>query len=186
MSKKEKRKFKKRVILGGLTFLLALALVGPSFVGLFVNNEGEDNLDNSNISYTSAELNKMIEDEPENISLKVDLAKAYWEEGEREKSVEIYEEILKDSPNQSEIRIDLAYEYFLMGKYDLAKEHLEKELEVNPSGSEANYVLGLVFAYGESKYDLAIVQLENYLEMMPEGKNVDKAKELLEKWKSKE
>ncbi len=188
MSRREKRKLHQRIVFGALVAVLSVGLIASSLVlpvnNLFSGNPAPDQEQTAPQQATAAELEKKVKENPKDSALLAELAAAFMQEGNKEKSAQTYEKVLSLKPGDSNVRMNLALTYFLMSNNDKAIEHLQYEIKNNPKNNEAHYYLGQVLAYGKNDFNGGIQELQKFIDLAKTGDDVVKAKQMLEEWQT--
>ncbi|GBF33477.1 hypothetical protein DCCM_2579 [Desulfocucumis palustris] len=188
MSRREKRKFRQRILLGAVAAVLSVGLLASSLALPVSNLFSGDPAASQSQAQTepeqpaAAELEKKVKENPKDPALLAQLAEAYMREENREKAAENYEKVLSIKPGESSVRMNLALTYFLMDNNDKAIEHLQYEIKNNPGNNEAHYYLGQVLAYGKNDFKGGAQELQKFVDLAKTGENVAKAKQMLEEW----
>lgn len=94
-----------------------------------------------------------------------DIAEIYTEQGEYDKAIGIYKELLQDSPQDAYLHHSLAYTYAKAGKRLEAIEEYERTIALEPNDPEAHYSLGLSYRASNNDEDAqkAIEHLDKVL-----------------------
>jgi cytochrome c-type biogenesis protein CcmH/NrfG len=91
-----------------------------------------------------AGLEKIVEQNPNNVSALTQLANDYFDTQNYEKSVEYYGRVAKIDPRNADVLTDMAIAYRKLGKPNDAVATFRKALEVDPNHSLALFNLGIV------------------------------------------
>lgn len=95
------------------------------------------------------------------------LAKMYFEKGDFQNSVEIYEILVKNNPKNYENTFNLAMAYKNNAQYDKAKDAYYKAIELEPNSAESYFNLAYL-CFNENDIDGAINCYKKVLEMYPD------------------
>lgn len=183
----KKNKFRKGIFLA-LTILIAIGLVIP-LAGLFSNQTDSNSVEGDNTAQQTpqemlAELENKAKEDPGNTKVLMDLAQAYFYAGKPDQATKTYEQVLTLDPANSEARYDMATIYYYSSQNDLAIAQLQQLLKNDPNNINAHYLYGIVLGTGVKDYQGGIKELETFIELAKEGSDVDKAKQIINEWKS--
>lgn len=185
LSTKRSRRKQKTVFLITAIFLAA-GLVASSMAGIFSGSSHDDQARAvTEPEQTIAELEKQVQENPQDVILLGKLARAYKDNGQVEKAEETYLKALQVDPGSS-LRTELAFMYFLQGKNQQAVAQMEEELERHPDNLTARYYLGQFLAYGLEEYTRAVEELRAFVDAAGkvEGMEVDvqKARQMIKEF----
>lgn len=96
-------------------------------------------MSNNDFVGAKEELEKVLEEEPENqVALNM-LAMVYFKLKEYKKSLEFWDKLLSENMNVPSLHTNIGLCYFKIEEYQKALEHFEKSLELNPNPTVLNY-----------------------------------------------
>jgi len=121
---------------------------------------------------------------PGDTAVLMELAEAYVYTSKPDQAVKTYEQVLLIDPGQSEARYMIAYVYYMSGKYDLSVTRLQELILKDPEYTEAHLLYGYVLGAGKKDYAGGIQELEKYVALAKEGPDVEKAKLVINEWKT--
>lgn len=182
-----KNKIRKGIFLF-VTILIAIGLVIP-LAGLFSNQSDYSGVQGDDIAQQTpqerlAELENQVQENPGNVNVLLELAQAYFYAGDPDQATKTYEQVLALDAQNSEARYDLATIYYFSSKYDLAIAQLQELLKNEPDNKDARYFYGIVLGTGVKDYQGGIQELEKFIELAKEGPDVEKAKQIIDEWKT--
>ncbi|HBC92799.1 MAG TPA: hypothetical protein DCZ10_07810 [Pelotomaculum sp.] len=186
-----KKYFKNRIRKGiflFVTILIAIGLVIP-IAGLFSNQPDYSGVQGDDTAQQTpqerlAELENQARENPGNVNVLLELAQAYFYAGNPDQATKTYEQVLALDTQNSEARYDLATIYYFSSKYDLAIAQLQELLKNEPDNKDARYFYGIVLGTGVKDYQGGIQELEKFIELAKEGPDVEKAKQIIDEWKT--
>lgn len=186
-----KKYFKNRIRKGiflFVTILIAIGLVIP-IAGLFSNQPDYSGVQGDDTAQQTpqerlAELENQARENPGNVNVLLELAQAYFYAGDPDQATKTYEQVLALDTQNSEARYDLATIYYFSSKYDLAIAQLQELLKNEPDNKDARYFYGIVLGTGVKDYQGGIQELEKFIELAKEGPDVEKAKQIIDEWKT--
>lgn len=110
-------------------------------------------------------LEKMLIAQPDNVEATVQLANDYFDLGNYEKSVEIYQKASSLDPNNADVITDMGVAYRRMKKPEDAITAFKKALSVKPDHALALFNMGIVLKDDVKKPEDAIAAWEKFLEV---------------------
>lgn len=126
-----------------------------------------------------AELERVLEDDPDNEYAYFFLGAAHFEKGNFEKAMKAYVLALDRAPGYLGAMVSLGHTLRMLGRYDQALRIGREVLARSPEDADALYLLGLVhFARGEES--AAAGYLRRFLDTRPELEVAQEARGLLE------
>ncbi len=178
-TKRSKRTTKIIAIILAASLLISsiIVLISGAF-GLFAENTPVADSD-SPPALSLPELEKQVQEHPQDAELKLQLADAYYAQSDTEQAVKLCQEILTQEPDNSEAKIYLATLYSLQDQNEEACTLLKEEIEKNPVQAKPYYVLGRTLACNMAEYAEAATYLEKYLELEPQGMYAENASSFL-------
>ncbi len=109
-------------------------------------------------------LEKMLAVNPNNAEALVQLGNDYFDMGNYEKAVEIYQRSLAVDPRNADVITDMGVAYRKMGKSKEAADAFRKTLEVDPDHALALFNLGIVLRDDLKDYPAALEAWEAFLQ----------------------
>jgi len=134
-------------------------------VGDVVRGEGQVDLS----SITNEEMEGVVAANPEIVPMRLALARRYFEEGDFERALSHYFEVLNREQNP-EALANIGWMTYLSGRPDIAASYLEAALDRQPDSLAAEWFLGNIYAslerFDEAAFLLTKVASSNEV---PEG-----------------
>jgi len=118
----------------------------------------------SDVRSRIAGLEKMLAVNPNNAEALVQLGNDYFDMGNYEKAVEIYQRSLAVDPRNPDVITDMGVAYRKMGKSKEAADAFRKALEVDPDHALALFNLGIVLRDDLKDYPAALKAWEAFLQ----------------------
>lgn len=189
-----KNKKRQKMIFLITAIFVAAGLVGSTIIGIFAGSSQEDY---ARAGYQApqtpgqrvADLEDRLKKNPGDVEILGQLAEAYYDNGQVDKSFETYKKALDIDPDNSRLRTSLAIKYFLQDKPEDAVAQMREEIKQNPGNNMAHYYLGQFLAYGLGKYDQAVQELQIFLDGVGDSRvmaaEVAKARQMIEEFKDK-
>ena len=118
----------------------------------------------SDVRSRIAGLEKMLAVNPNNAEALVQLGNDYFDMGNYEKAVEIYQRSLAVDPRNPDVIADMGVAYRKMGKSKEAADAFRKALEVDPDHALALFNLGIVLRDDLKDYPAALKAWETFLQ----------------------
>jgi tetratricopeptide (TPR) repeat protein len=112
-------------------------------------------------------LEKMYEQNPEDLSVTQDLARYKMDIDDYDKAVSLYQEIIKAKPQDAEAYFWLGYAYEEKGQRNKAIKKWEKALDLDPNHADSLNALGYIYAEQGIKLDRAEILVKRALEIRP-------------------
>ncbi|RHZ71992.1 hypothetical protein Glove_248g29 [Diversispora epigaea] len=113
-----------------------------------------------------ADLNKVLEIEPNNVKVLISKGKVYKKMGKYEESIADLSRALEIEPNNAEVLISRGYTYFRMKEYEEYMADLSRALEIEPNNAEVLISRGYTY-FRMKEYEESIVDLSRALEIEP-------------------
>ena len=129
---------------------------------------------------TAVTLEQQVNDHPDDLEARLDLAQTYLEAGQPREASQQYVEVLKRDPNNPEATTRLALLVYEAGDTNDALLGVEKVLAQHPDYPEALFIDGVILLNGENRPRDAIPPLQRYLQVAPTGGYRDDAQQLLQ------
>ena len=155
VSKPARKRLDQRALVGIGLVAIALVVIGvfavrslntPSVVGAdgIVGDvvRGEGQIDLSTIS--NEEMEVVVAENPDIVAMRLALARRYFEEGEFDKALDHYFEVL-DREQHPEALANVGWMTYLSGRPDIAAGYVEVALERQPDFLAAKWFLGNIY-----------------------------------------
>jgi len=183
----KRNRFRKAVFIT-ITALIAIGLVVP--LAAMFQKQPTSGGTQSTAQQTNqdrlAELEAKALENPTDTAVLMELAETYVYTGNPDLAVKTFEQVLALDPGKSEARYDIAFIYYMSAKYDQAEAKLQELLQKDPDNKEAHYLYGVVLGTGKKDYAAGIKEIEKYIELAKEGPNVEKARQIINEWKTQQ
>ncbi|MGC8604626.1 MAG: tetratricopeptide repeat protein [Desulfomonilaceae bacterium] len=114
-------------------------------------------------------LERMLGATPQNLQALIQLGNDYFDIGNYEKSIEIYEKALKIDPQNAEVTTDMGVAYRRLGKTDESVKFFRKALEIDPNQGLAMFNLGMVLRDDKKDLPAALQVWKTFLEKTPDS-----------------
>ncbi len=114
--------------------------------------KGQENNPKEEIKARISEIEHILESSPNNLQALIQLGGDYFDMGQYDKSIQIYDKALKIDPKNAEITTDMAVAYRRLGKTDESVKLFRKAIEMDPNQTLAMFNLGIVLR--DDKKDL--------------------------------
>jgi len=112
--------------------------------------------------------NSAIEKSPDEIDYYFQLAETYDKIGEREKCIQVSEQVMEKMPDySSDVLYYLAMKYQAWEEYDNAFEALEQMIEINPDDLRPYYQFGRTAIFSGQQLERAVEYYTHYLQHTP-------------------
>ncbi len=118
----------------------------------------------SDVRSRIAGLEKMLAVNPKNADALVQLGNDYFDTGNYEKAVEIYQRSIEVDPRNADAITDMGAAYRKLGKGKEAADAFRKALEVDPDHALALFNLGIVLRDDLKDYPAALKAWETFLQ----------------------
>ena len=187
--KRTKSKLRKTVFII-ITVLIAIGLVIP-LAALFQKQPTDGGAQGPGASQQTlqerlADLEAEAARSPENTAVLMELADMYIYGGKQEQAVKTYEQVLAVDPGCSDARYMMAYVHYSKDENDQAIDILQELIANDPGYAEAHLLYGFVLGHGKKDYAGGIQELEQFVAKVGEGPEVEKAKLIIEEWKTEQ
>ncbi len=117
----------------------------------------------------AAELREAAEGAPEDVQVRMDLGKLYFDAQRFEDAIPWYEAALALRPEAVDVSTDLGVAYFYLDDTDRALEQFARSLEVDPEHPKTILNLGIVLAIGKQDLDGALAAWEQVQQVAPDS-----------------
>jgi len=124
-------------------------------------------MQNIELSNQAKQLESMLESDPENLNLLINLGNVYYDMSNSEKSIIYYERALKIQPDNPMVMVDCGAMYREFGNPDKAIEMFRGAMKVNPELPQAYFNLGAVLRMEKNSPKEAAAIWKKYLELVP-------------------
>jgi cytochrome c-type biogenesis protein CcmH/NrfG len=151
--------------LGATAVPLLLGGVGERSAGGFITGAQPS----SSPPGSATPLQQRVQDHPNDLEARLDLAQTYLESGRPRDASQQYVEVLKRDPNNPEATTRLALLVYEAGDPDDALKGVEKVLIQHPDYPEALFLKGVILLNAEKRPQDAIAPLQRYLQVAPTG-----------------
>jgi cytochrome c-type biogenesis protein CcmH/NrfG len=170
-----------------LTVLIAVGLVVPLASLLQKQPDGgaQDTAPvQQSLQDRLSELETKAMENPGDKTVLMDLADTYRYMGKPDQAIKTYEQALALDPNDSAVSVDIATVYYLSNKNDQAIAQLQGVLKREPDNKDAHLLMGFVLGGGKKDYAGGIQEMEKFISLAKEGPDVEKARQVIDEWKS--
>lgn len=169
-------------IVGVITIILSLSGV----INLSVEQSRESiTQQNTNsgidLSYINRinELKALIEQEPNNVAILLELANLQFDSGFFEEASRNYSKYLQSDPQNADARIDMAVCFYNMQQFEKAEAAILEAIKYSPKHQTGFLNLGIVYL-AQQKVDAAKEWFKKAIELNPNTEVANKAKSLLQ------
>ncbi|MCL5124048.1 MAG: tetratricopeptide repeat protein [Deltaproteobacteria bacterium] len=165
-------------LVGMLLIFVAGVLTGIGISAWKLDTRGGGDLQSGKVKESEAKneirarisgLEKMLAANPDNLEALIQLGNDYFDMGNYEKSVNIYQNALKIDPTNPEIATDMGVAYRRLGKTDESIKFFRKALEIDPNQALAMFNLGMVLRDDKKDLQGALKVWKTFLEKAPES-----------------
>jgi tetratricopeptide (TPR) repeat protein len=120
-----------------------------------------------------------VQDQPNDLAARLDLAHRYLDAGMIEESLSEYAVALELDPDDAEALAHVGIILFQSGRPEEALRSVERALATDPRYPEALFIQGVILLRGLDRPDEAITAFETYLDAAPFGVERGKAKDMI-------
>jgi tetratricopeptide (TPR) repeat protein len=120
-----------------------------------------------------------VQDQPNDLAARLDLAHRYLDAGMIEESLSQYAVALELDPDDAEALAHVGIILFQSGRPEEALRSVERALATDPRYPEALFIQGVILLRGLDRPDEAITAFETYLDAAPFGVERETAKDLI-------
>ena len=120
-----------------------------------------------------------VQDQPNDLAARLDLADRYLDAGMIEESLSQYAVALELDPDDAEALAHVGIILFQSGRPEEALRSVERSLSTDPRYPEALFIQGVILLRGLDRPDEAITAFETYLDAAPFGVERGKAKDMI-------
>ncbi len=120
-----------------------------------------------------------VEDHPDDLAARLDLAHRYLDAGMIEESLGEYAVALELDPDDAEAHAHVGIILYLSERPREALDSVDRSLSTDPGYPEALFIRGLILLRGLDRPEPAIAALERYLDAAPFGAERGNAEELI-------
>ncbi|TNF45875.1 tetratricopeptide repeat protein [bacterium] len=125
------------------------------------------------------ELNRLLEKNPNNVAVLVQLGNTYFDSNQYPESIAAYEKALALKPGNPDVLTDLGVMYRRNGQSDEAVLRFREAMRVGPTHLQSRFNLGIVLFYDFNDAAGAREALEDFLRISPSGGQADQVRQLL-------
>lgn len=163
-----RRKLQQKIVFGVLAAILTLGLLGSSITWTLNRSNIPEATQEAPKTLTTEELAQKSQANPKDVDLLKELAAAYANDGQADKSIEAYERAVSLAPDREDLKTGLAGSYVSAGQYDKAQKSLEDLIKNNPGNKDAHLYYGYVLV-GKKDFAGAVAQFEKYVSLAGEN-----------------
>jgi cytochrome c-type biogenesis protein CcmH/NrfG len=120
-----------------------------------------------------------VQEQPNDLAARLDLAHRYLDAGMIEESLSQYAAALNLDPDDAEALAHVGIILFRSGRPEEALRSVERSLSTDPRYPEALFIQGVILLRGLDRPDEAITAFETYLDAAPFGVERGKAKDMI-------
>ena len=120
-----------------------------------------------------------VEDHPDDLAARLDLAHRYLDAGMTEKALSEYAVALDMDPDDAEALAHVGLIFFQAERYQDALRYVDHALTTDPRYPEGLFIRGVILLRGLHRPQDAITAFETYLEAAPFGDERQRAKDLI-------
>jgi tetratricopeptide (TPR) repeat protein len=120
-----------------------------------------------------------VQDHPDDLAARLDLAHRYLDAGQTEKALSEYAVALDMDPDDAEALAHVGLILFQAERYDQALQYVDHALRTDPRYPEALFIRGVVLLRGLHRPREAITAFETYLDAAPFGVERQAAQDLI-------
>lgn len=142
-------------------------------------NVGGDQHDHGQAFSRIAELEKVVEKDPNNLQAWITLGNDYFDTHQAQKSVQAYAKALELDPNNSNVLTDQGVMFRDLGFFDRALENFDKAHKLDPNHLQSLFNMGIVYAFDLKQNDKARAVFEKLLQEDQSSQLAQQARELL-------
>ena len=128
-------------------------------------------------------LTTIIENDPQQVDVKVQLANLYYDAEQFEDAIGWYEAALAIDESNIDASTDLGVSYYYTSQADRALKQFDYSLSIDPNHVSTLLNQGIVRAFGKQDIDGAIVSLERVVEVAPTSQEAQVARQAIESLK---
>lgn len=131
------------------------------------------------ISRMEAQYKDAIAKDPKNFDAVVALGNIYYDAGQAEKAIDIYQKALEINPSDVNVMTDMGTMYLKVGNYDKAIETFRKSLSIDPKHEQSLYNLGVTLFQYKKDMKGALEAWEELLRINPNLPNAEGLKQMM-------
>jgi tetratricopeptide (TPR) repeat protein len=120
-----------------------------------------------------------VNDHPDDLAARLDLAHRYLDAGMTEKALSEYAVALEMDPDDAEALAHVGQILFQAERYDDALQYVDHALRTDPRYPEALFIRGVILLRGLHRPQDAITAFEAYLDAAPFGVERERARDLI-------
>ncbi len=129
------------------------------------------------------EYQTILAEDPNNLAAVIALGNAYFDSGQWQEAIHMYERALVINPRSADVRTDMGTAYRNMGRPDRALAEYRRALALEPGHVAARYNVGVVYAYDVKDYKRAITVWEQLLRLAPNYPDAEVMRTAIAKFK---
>lgn len=126
-----------------------------------------------------AQYKDVIAKDPKNYEAIVGLGHLYFDTGQPEKAIEMYQKALEINPNDANVRTDMGTMYRNLGNFDEAIEEFRKSASIDPKHEQSRYNLGVTLYQDKNDLKGAADAWEELLKINPNHPNAEGLKQAI-------
>lgn len=130
-------------------------------------------------SQIEAQYKDVIAKDPKNYDALVSLGHLYYDTGQPEKAVEVYQKALEINPKDANIRTDMGTMYRSLGKFDRAIEEFKRAAGDDPRHEQSRYNLGVTLYNDKKDMKGAANAWEDLLKVNPNYPNAEGLRQMI-------
>jgi len=123
------------------------------------------------------EFRTILAADPGNLAALIGLGNAYFDSGQWQRAITMYEHALRIDPQNADVRTDMGTAYRNLGKYERALSEYLLALKYEPPHLNARYNMGIIYAYERKDYAAAIRVWGELLQLSPNYPHAAQMKE---------
>lgn len=137
-------------------------------------------------SQMEAQYKDVIAKDPKNFDALVSLGNLYYDAGQAEKAIEVYQKALEINPKNADVITDMGTMYRSLGKFDRAIEEFKKAASKNPKHEQSRYNLGVTLYNDKKDFKGAADAWEELLKINPNYPDADGLRQMISKAKNQQ
>ncbi len=166
------------------TLLLLFLCISITATGCKKKEEaGPEDVGGSNVQtlqdtgQIEAQYKDVIAKDPKNYEATVGLGHLYFDTGQPEKAIEMYQKALEINPNDANVRTDMGTMYRRIGNFDKAIEEFSKSASIDPKHEQSRFNLGVTLYEDKKDVKGAADAWEELLKINPNHPNAEGLKQ---------
>lgn len=130
-------------------------------------------------SQIETQYKDVIAKDPKNYDALVSLGHLYFDSGQPEKAIEMYQRALEINPKDANVRTDMGTMYRNLGKFDRAIEEFRRAAVDDPRHEQSRYNLGVTLYNDKKDMKGAANAWEELLKISPNHPNAEGLKQMI-------